>query len=219
MRFFAGCVVSSVLASMLTLWMSSSPSTVIHAQTGPQFPVVPESKPPTVPKTPQAIELSLEEAVNVAVYEKVNKSVVNITTTSLRTDGFFVLETPEEGTGSGVVLDDDGHVLTNYHVIEGARQVEVTLFDGNSYVASLVGADPINDVAVVHVNAPKKTLHPVEIGVSSGLKVGMRVFAIGNPFGLERTMTTGIISSLNRSLQVRANWTIRSIIQVDAALN
>lgn len=221
MRFVAGCVISSVLGSLLTLWLQGS--TTIQAQVGPQLPPNPRPQLPQQPvPQPQhepASNLTPEEAVNVAVYDKVNRSVVNIITTTIRTDGLFLLDVPEEGTGSGVVLDQDGHILTNYHVIEGARQVEVTLFDGTSYDASLVGADPINDIAVIHVNAPKNILHPVKIGDSSVLRVGMRVFAIGNPFGLERTMTTGIISSLNRSLRVRANWTIRSIIQIDAALN
>jgi len=164
-------------------------------------------------------ELSPDEQINVSVYESVNKSVVNITTKSVRSDGLFFLEVASEGAGSGSVLDRNGMILTNYHVVEGAKQVNVTLYNGKSYDASLVGADPINDVAVIHIDAPPEVLFPVTFGDSSELKVGMRVFAIGNPFGLERTLTTGIISSLNRTLQIHGNRSIKSIIQTDAAIN
>ncbi len=163
--------------------------------------------------------LTNEEAVNVAVYQNCNRSVVNITTQSVRPDGFFMRNTPAKGSGSGVVLDQAGHVLTNYHVVEEARQVEVTLFDGKSYSGKFIGADRINDLAVLKIEAPKNLLFPARLGDSNNLRVGMKVFAIGNPFGLERTMTTGIIASLNRSLQIRGNRTIGSIIQMDADIN
>jgi S1-C subfamily serine protease len=144
---------------------------------------------------------------------------VNITTRGVRAEGFFLMEVPTEGAGSGSILDKSGHIVTNNHVIDGARQVMVTLFDGKSYEARFVGADTINDVAVIKVDAPADTLHPVVLGDSRRLRVGMRVFAIGNPFGLERTLTTGIISSLNRSLQIHEHRTVKSIIQIDAAIN
>ena len=124
-----------------------------------------------------------------------------------------------EGDGSGAVLDSSGHILTNFHVIEGAREVRVGLYDGSSFPASLVGADPISDVAILKIEAPRALLFPVILGDMSELQVGMRVFAIGNPFGLERTMATGIISSLNRTLPLRGNRTVRSIIQIDASVN
>ena len=164
-------------------------------------------------------DLTPVERVNVAVYDRVNRSVVNITTLIVRPDMFLMLEPPSEGAGSGSVLDQEGHVLTNYHVIEGARQVKVTLFNGETYDAQLIGADPLYDIAVLRVAAPRELLFPVEFGDSSPLKVGQNVYAIGNPFGLERTMTTGIISSLNRSLPSRSGRTMKSIIQIDAALN
>ncbi len=163
--------------------------------------------------------LTAEERVNIVVYETGNRSVAHITTKGTRETGLFALEVPTEGSGSGSVLDKSGNILTNNHVIEGARQVAVTLFDGKSYEAKFVGADPVNDVAVIRIDAPPEILHPVELGDSRELKVGMRVFAIGNPFGLERTLTTGIISSLNRTLQVHETRTIKSIIQIDAAIN
>ncbi len=165
-------------------------------------------------------EFTAEERVNIAVYDKVNRSVVNITTVSARTELFFSFEPPAEGAGSGSVLDKEGHILTNYHVIEGAEQIWATLSNSETYEASLVGADPIYDIAVLRVDAPREALFPVEFGNSAALKVGQKIYAIGNPFGLERTMTVGIISSLNRSLPSRRTGRImKSIIQLDAALN
>jgi S1-C subfamily serine protease len=160
-----------------------------------------------------------EERTNIAVYEAVNRSVANINTKATVASGLFLLEVPSEGAGSGIVLDKQGHVLTNYHVVEGAREIQVLLFDGSSHSGKLVGFDPATDVAVLKVDAPAALLVPAMFGSSSNLHVGQRVFAIGNPFGLERTLTTGIISSLNRSLPTRTGRTIKSIIQTDAAIN
>jgi S1-C subfamily serine protease len=161
-----------------------------------------------------------EERTNIAVYEAVNRSVVNINTKATVPAGLFLLEVPSEGAGSGIVLDDRGHVLTNFHVIEGAREIQVMLVDGSAHAATVVGVDPATDVAVIKIGvAPRDVLQPVTFGSSSDLRVGQRVFAIGNPFGLERTLTTGIISSLNRSLPTRTGRTIKSIIQTDAAIN
>lgn len=232
MKQVIGCLLSAIFGSLFSVWMLQ-PSThgelkaheqqVNHQQVnhGPVFPQgnpkpvpLPIAKP--VPK-PRA-KLSPEEAINVAVYKRGNRSVVNITTQTVN-NKFFLLEGVAEGAGSGCVLDNAGHILTNYHVVEGARRVGVTLYDGKTYTAKFIGADPINDLAIIKIQAPKKTLFPFQMGNSGQLQVGMKVFAIGNPFGLERTMTTGIISSLNRTLKIRANRTIRSIIQIDAAVN
>ncbi|MEO1992323.1 MAG: trypsin-like peptidase domain-containing protein, partial [Pirellulales bacterium] len=157
----------------------------------------------------QAAELpqrafSPDEQANIAVYEGANRSVVNINTKATVSRGLFLLEVPSDGAGSGIVLDQDGHLLTNYHVIEGVQEIEVVLFDGSSRSAKVVGVDPPTDVAILRVNASKDLLYPVVFGSSVDLRVGQRVFAIGNPFGLERTLTTGIISSLNRSLPTRS---------------
>lgn len=160
-----------------------------------------------------------EEVTNIAVYDAVNRSVVNINTKATVTAGLFLVEVPSEGAGSGIVLDKLGHVLTNFHVVEGAKEIQVMLYDGSSHTATIVGHDPATDVAVIRVAAPAEVLEPVRFGTSSDLRVGQRVFAIGNPFGLERTLTTGIISSLNRSLPARNGRTIKSIIQTDAAIN
>ncbi|MEK6234738.1 MAG: trypsin-like peptidase domain-containing protein [Planctomycetales bacterium] len=195
-----------------------------QARNRPQTPddVVPARFPHPQNASPLATDdenLLPEEQVAVAVYERANRAVVNITTRSIRQDNFFLSETPQEGAGSGSVLDQSGHVLTNYHVVEGAREVVVTLFNGRSYDAEFVGADPVNDMAILKISASAEELFPIALGDSTRLKVGMKVFALGNPFGLERTLTSGIVSSLNRSLRIRHNRTVKSIIQTDAAVN
>ncbi len=164
------------------------------------------------------LQLTPEEQINVAVYDRSNRSVVNLDTKTVQRD-LFMFATPSQGAGSGLVIDRQGHILTNYHVIEGAREINVTLYNGKTYRASLVGRDESTDVAVIKIEAPKDSLYPVEFGNSTHLKVGQRVYAIGNPFGLERTLTTGIISSLNRSLPTRNHRVIKQIIQTDAAIN
>ncbi len=175
----------------------------------------------TIPQTVQidpASTLSAEEKINVSVYEKVNRSVVNISTIANRSDFMFRLE-PEAGSGSGWIYDDLGHIVTNYHVISDSDVIEVTLFDGTSHAATVVGTDPQNDIAVLRIQIDDSTLKPIPLGDSSRLKVGQNIFAIGNPFGLERTMTVGIISSLDRTLRSKTGRLMKQIIQLDAALN
>ncbi|HZN34588.1 MAG TPA: trypsin-like peptidase domain-containing protein, partial [Pirellulaceae bacterium] len=162
-------------------------------------------------------EFAPEERTNILVYERANRSVVHITTRAAQRDLLFT--EVAEGAGSGSILDRQGHILTNYHVVEGAQEIRVTLHTGESFEGTVVGSDPPNDMAVLRVNAPQDQLVPMQLGDSSRLKVGQIVYAIGNPFGFERTMTTGIISGLNRPLQTRAGRTMKSIIQIDAALN
>ncbi len=168
-------------------------------------------------------EWTPEERVNINVYERTNRSVVNITTVISRgnlSNPFFMMRAePVKGSGSGSVIDVQGHILTNYHVIEDAESAMVTLYDGNSYRASLVGTDPPNDIAVLKIDAPPENLYPIDLGESTRLRVGQKVYAIGNPFGLERTLTIGILSSLNRSLPSKTGRTMKSILQIDAALN
>lgn len=161
--------------------------------------------------------LAPDEAVNVAVYDATNKSVVNINTKSSHS-ALLAFEVTSEGTGSGSILDKLGHIVTSYHVIADANDVVVTLHDGKQYDAAFVGADPENDIAVIRVKVSPELLFPVALGDSSRLRVGMKCYAIGNPFGLERTLTTGVVSSLDRSMQIR-NRTIKQIIQIDAAIN
>ncbi|MBI2995362.1 MAG: trypsin-like peptidase domain-containing protein [Candidatus Melainabacteria bacterium] len=160
-----------------------------------------------------------DEKNNIDVYEKVNKSVINITTHGYQVDEFFLLAVPTEGSGSGFVIDNKGHIVTNYHVVENAKEFVVTLYNGQQYNASLVGVDPSNDLAVIKIKIPSNKLYPVQLGSSTGLKVGQKVLAIGNPFGLERTLTTGVISSLGRSLRSESGRLIKGIIQTDAAIN
>ena len=162
--------------------------------------------------------LTPEEQVNVGVYDKVNRSVVNISTKS-RNEAFLFFDVESEGAGSGSVLDAQGHILTNYHVIDGAREIQVALYNGKSYEGRLVGKDESNDVAVIKIDAPPDTLLPVTFGDSTRLRVGQKVLAIGNPFGFERTLSTGIIASLNRSLPARNHRVIKAVIQIDAAIN
>jgi S1-C subfamily serine protease len=164
-------------------------------------------------------DFSPEEQSNIAVYEQYNRSVVNISTKTPNQGMQLFGESIQEGAGSGSVIDLAGHILTNNHVVEGAREIEVTLADGKSYEATIVGTDPPNDMAVIKITAPAGSLIPIPFGDSSLLRVGQRVLAIGNPFGLERTLTTGIVSSLNRSIPTRNGRTIKSIIQIDAAIN
>ncbi len=184
--------------------------------------VPPVAAPAASPGPRDAAEYTAEERVNIWVYEQANRAVVNITTKGFQGERFSLIEVPSEGEGSGVVLDRQGHILTNFHVVDGARQIQVTLFDGNTYDARLIGQDPATDVAVLKIDAPPASLFPAVLGDSAALKVGQRVFAIGNPFGLDRTLTTGIIASLNRNRLLpsrRAGRFLKSIIQIDAAIN
>jgi S1-C subfamily serine protease len=159
-----------------------------------------------------------EEARRVAVYEQVAPAVVNITTQVLRTD-FFWGSIPEEGSGSGFLWDDQGHVVTNYHVIEGAREISVAFGDDVNLAATVVGADPQNDLAVLRVEGAPTGVRPIPLGSSAELKVGQTAIAIGNPFGqFERTMTDGIVSALNRTIETD-DTVLRGIIQTDAAIN
>ncbi|HEX3092989.1 MAG TPA: trypsin-like peptidase domain-containing protein [Candidatus Angelobacter sp.] len=155
-----------------------------------------------------------DEQNNIAVYKKALPSVVNITSTAVAYD-FFYGAVPQQGMGSGFVIDTEGHILTNNHVVEGARQLEVTTSDKKKYKAQIVGTDPVHDLAVIQI--PNKSVPQAEIGDSKSLVVGQKVYAIGNPFGLSGTMTRGIISSI-RSLKGQRGF-IDEAIQTDAAIN
>lgn len=196
----------------------------VAAPPAPATAPVPSSTPAPAPEAPAPAplpaSLGSEEKDNIAVYERVSPAVVNITTTVINYD-YFSRPIPEQGTGSGSILDPQGHVLTNYHVVRSAKsQLEVTLASGKHYKARLVGADPDNDLAVIQIQNPPANLTTIALGESSSLKVGRKVLAIGNPFGLDRTLTTGVISALGRDLQSeRAGRTLRGLIQTDAAIN
>lgn len=159
--------------------------------------------------------LDAEEQNNISVYHKNIGSVVNITSKAVTFDFFYGL-VPEEGQGSGFIIDKDGHILTNYHVIADARQIEVTLHNRKKYRATIVGTDRSHDLAVVQIKAPDLT--PMVLGDSGNLQVGQKVYAIGNPFGLAGTLTRGIVSSI-RSVQEPDGMTIDEAIQTDASIN
>jgi S1-C subfamily serine protease len=159
--------------------------------------------------------LDAEEQNNISVYHKNIGSVVNVTSRAVAFDFFYGL-VPQEGQGSGFIIDRDGHVLTNYHVIADARQVEVTLHNRKKYRATVVGTDRSHDLAIVQIKAPD--LNPMVLGDSRNLQVGQKVYAIGNPFGLSGTLTSGIVSSI-RSVQEPDGMTIDEAIQTDAAIN
>jgi S1-C subfamily serine protease len=163
--------------------------------------------------------LDLAEQRVIQVYQRVSPAVVSITTKVMVRD-FFYNEIPQEGSGSGFVIDTLGHLLTNYHVIQGAEEIDVIFGEGDSYPAEVVGADPRNDIALLRVDAPAELLVPVELGASDGLLVGQRAIAIGNPFGqFGRTLTTGVISALGRTLEGDDGRPITGVIQTDAAIN
>ena len=159
--------------------------------------------------------LDPEEQNNISVYRRVIPAVVNITSTAVAFD-FFYGPVPQQGQGSGFIIDGDGHILTNYHVIAGARQVEVTLSNKKKYRADVIGSDRQKDLAVLQI--PAKNLTPAVLGDSKSLEVGQKVYAIGNPFGLSGTMTRGIISSI-RSVRGPEGNAIDQAIQTDAAIN
>jgi len=165
-------------------------------------------------------DLAKDEQTTIAVFEATNPSVVYITTTRRVLDLWTrnVTEVPR-GTGSGFIWDEKGHLVTNYHVIEGAQSAQVRLRDQRNYDAVLVGASPEQDLAVLRINVPIARPKPVPIGTSHDLRVGQKVFAIGNPFGLDYTLTTGVISALDRSIQNENGQIIEHLIQTDAAIN
>ncbi len=172
----------------------------------------------TQPKTESFdTPISQEEAVNIQIYKKFSPGVVNVISTTLEWN-FWSEPVPRQGVGSGFVIDKKGHIITNYHVIKNAKRLDVTLHDKSQYEAKRVGWDPMNDLAVLRINTSEEKLHPLKLGSSDDLKVGQKVLAIGNPFGLERTLTTGIISSLGRTLET-GYGIIDGVIQTDAAIN
>jgi len=156
----------------------------------------------------------------IAIFRQASPSVVHITTLAVRQDAFSfdVMQIPQ-GTGSGFIWDADGHVVTNFHVIQEADAATVTMSDHSTWKAHLVGAYPDKDLAVLRVDAPSASLRPIPVGTSQDLQVGQKVFAIGNPFGLDQSLTTGIISALGREIQSVTQRPIRDMIQTDAAIN
>ena len=211
------------------------PLAQIPSRPAAPFPAAPAPAPAPDPAPPPAAPalpaipaevlrgVDADEEVNIRVYGAANRGVVNITTGGEEGDalGGGGGDEPAGGSGSGFFIDRQGHILTNYHVVEGADAVKVTMFDGSTHDGRVIGRDPSGDVAVVAVRVPPDRLWPLPLGdpAAPRLAVGQKVLALGNPFGLERTLTTGIISSLDRSIRARNGRMIKGVIQTDAAIN
>jgi S1-C subfamily serine protease len=226
--------VALALVLLLTLAACTSPVELLHvlaapsATPEPRVVIVvatptPAAPPPLAAETTASASLDASgldavETRRIAIYERVAPAVVNVTTQVLRSD-FFWGSTQEEGSGSGFLWDDQGHIVTNYHVVEGAQQIEVGFGGDVTYPAEVVGSDPLNDLAVLKVEQTPAGVAPLEMGSSADLKVGQTAIAIGNPFGqFERTMTQGIIGAVNRTIDTDTT-VLRGVIQTDAAIN
>ena len=168
--------------------------------------------------SPSDNTLDAFEAENVRIYRQASPAVANVVTRTVEYD-FFFNPVPVEGAGSGFVIDTDGHILTNYHVIQGAQTIEVTLGDRSRFKAKLIGVDTRNDLALIKIDPAGRKLTTLPLGDSRNLLVGQRVLAIGNPFGFQSTLTTGVVSSLGRTVQTGENTFIDEAIQTDAAIN
>lgn len=168
------------------------------------------------PVTPA--QLSADERSNIAIYRQASPAVVNVTTRTLEMD-FFYGVVPVEGTGSGFLINPDGTIVTNYHVVAEAQQIQVTLADRSSYPARVLGTDPLTDLAVLKIDGRNRQFPTLPLGDSSQLQVGQKVLAIGNPFGFQGTLTTGVISALQRTLRTETGALVDEAIQTDAAIN
>ena len=166
---------------------------------------------------PSVWALTRDEENNVEIYRRLNAGVVNITSRAVAYD-FFFNPIPSDSSGSGFVFDTHGHILTNHHVVKGAQRLEVSLADGTKWPAAVAGADPLTDLAVLQIKAPTEALTALPLGDSSALQVGQKVLAIGNPFGLEHSLSAGIISSLRKVVKT-GQTEIEDVIQTDAAIN
>ncbi len=185
-----------------------------------ESPESPAPAPAQVDERPLPADLLPDERNTIEVFRRVARSVVFITNAALQRD-FFTLEIMEvpRGSGSGFVWDDRGHVVTNFHVVEGGNRLSVTLNDGSAREATIVGVEPAKDLAVLRVDTQGAALEPLALGDSRELVVGQKVLAIGNPFGFDQTLTTGVISAVGREIRSQAGVTIDDVIQTDAPIN
>ena len=165
-----------------------------------------------------AEEYSRDERENILIYKTLNDGVVNVTSITFSYN-WFLEPIPQQGTGSGSIIGQEGYVLTNYHVIKDAERLSITLSDGTNFDGTVVGVDPENDLAVLKFDPQGRALVTIPLGISAGLEVGQKVLAIGNPFGLERTLTTGIVSGLGRPVRTNNDIVIKEMIQTDASIN
>ena len=208
-------LLTKVLAVLLLAVAAALVFTVVKLRR--QTPeIVYESRPVTMP----AGELGADEKSTIAVFKMVSPSVVHITNIAqMRNVITASVDDVPQGTGSGFIWDEAGHIVTNYHVIEGATSTEVTLADGTTYEGKIVGTARDKDVAVIKIDAPPSKLAKIMIGTSGDLQVGQKVLAIGNPFGLDQTLTTGVISGLGREITSKSQRKIYDVIQTDAPIN
>jgi len=211
--FASGIVLGQLLGSGGRLQRSAAVRPAAHPGAEPASQPVQRLEP--LPE-----DLGSGERRDIEVFRRASASVVYITTTALRRDLFFfdVLQIPQ-GSGTGFFWDHEGHVVTNYHVVEGGNRFAVTLADQSDWEAELVGVAPEKDLAVLRIQAPRDRLLPLTLGRSDDLLVGQRVLAVGNPFGLDQTLTVGVLSALGRELRSPAGRVIRDVIQTDAAIN
>jgi S1-C subfamily serine protease len=203
--------VGSVLGMIVAAWRPGTPIAAVDPNAAPR------------PVTPAA-SLASDEQATINLFKESSESVVYITTVAVRRDAvnFNPVEIPR-GTGSGFIWDEAGHIVTNYHVVSGAvgnnDRIRVTLADRTTHPAHLVGVAPDNDIAVLQLEDPPSKIVPLRIGASHDLQVGQKVLAIGNPFGLDQTLTTGVISGLGREIKAESGRNIYDVIQTDAAIN
>jgi S1-C subfamily serine protease len=208
---------TKVLAVLLLIVAGALVFTVIQTRR-PQQPSV-SLEPRPVAQRPDD-KLGADEAATIEVFKKFSRAVVHITSLETHRDRMTldVSEIPQ-GTGSGFVWDQDGHIVTNFHVVQMGDRASVTLNDGTTYPAKIVGTAPDKDIAVLHIDAPPQKLVPLPVGKSASLEVGQKVLAIGNPFGLDQTLTTGVISGLGREIKSVSGRAIFDVIQTDASIN
>ena len=192
------------------------------ARFGPHDPAkveaVPLGSPNLSPVAARDAGLTEDESINVRIYRQASPAVANILTKTTEYD-FFMDPVPVEGAGSGFIIDPRGYILTNYHVVEGAQSIEVVLGDRSRHPAKYIGADQRNDVALIKIDPKGKQLATLKLGESNALQVGQKVLAIGDPFGFQSTLTTGVISALGRTVQTGQTTFIDEAIQTDAAIN
>lgn len=205
-----------LIIGLAAYWIGSRYGQHTPPSVGALSPPPPAAPVSAVAPTPKGLDPI--EAENVRIYKQSSPAVANIVTRMVQYD-FFLNPVPVEGAGSGFLIDTKGHILTNYHVVAGAQTIQVTLGDQSRYIAKFIGADRRNDIALIQINARGRKLTALPLGDSTHLLVGERVLAIGNPFGFQSTLTTGVISSLGRTVQTDENTFIDEAIQTDAAIN
>jgi S1-C subfamily serine protease len=214
-------MVAALLAGFLAgKGMAERPAGAAGAAAMSLSPAAPPASPAISPVEEMPEDLGEDERRNIETFRHAADSVVFITSITLQRDFFSmdIFQIPS-GTGSGFVWDTEGHIVTNYHVLEGGQRFSVTLADQSVWEAELTGVAPDKDLAVIRIEAPREALRPIPVGRSAGLLVGQRVLALGNPFGLDHSLTVGVVSALGRELRSPNGRTIRDVIQTDAAIN